>query len=489
MHESLRRYWPPEGQILLLIAALADLETARRAWQEWSARQELADATSPEVRLLAAAARRMPDLAPGVPLDPRLVGARRYIWTQTQLTLGTTRPLLTAMRAEGLRLILIKGAARLANDPMLAQERALQDIDALVHPEDWERALNLALREGWTHKYPNNDLAGLRRMHAVGLRSPRPGAGGEFDLHRYVLTECRNEGQDASLWRRAEPVRFLDLDVLRPCATDFALVTLAQSMLYSAAPTAAHWALDVDPLIRAQEIDWDLLLREAHARCIAPFVAAPLLMLQERIGCPVPHTVMRDLTRRLGKHCLVEFETRTTGYGPRRPEQFEARRIMGAARAMRVARDHPYAAEVGGLVLPRPVRRARLGPKEEIAIPVPSGAAPFERLRLYVAFEVHHARGHAYLTIRGSGLALKMVPIGRASKKRGGRVRRRTIVLCPACLFALRGVERVRLCTNDRLEIRNVAISWNRPVALDPLAKLAMAVRRWRDDATRPSAG
>ena len=72
MHESLRRYWPPEGQILLLKAALADLETARQAWRQWDARQELADATSPEVGLLAAIARRMPELAPGMPMDPRL---------------------------------------------------------------------------------------------------------------------------------------------------------------------------------------------------------------------------------------------------------------------------------------------------------------------------------------------------------------------------------------------------------------------------------
>ena len=73
MHESLRRYWPPEGQILLLIAALADLETARQAWRQWQARQELAAATSPEVRLLAAVARRIADLEPTTPLASLVV--------------------------------------------------------------------------------------------------------------------------------------------------------------------------------------------------------------------------------------------------------------------------------------------------------------------------------------------------------------------------------------------------------------------------------
>lgn len=489
MHESLRRYWPPEGQILLLNAALADRETARQAWQQWDAGQDLAAATWPEVCLLAAIAHRVGELAPGVAPDPRLVGARRYIWTQTQMTLGTARPLLAVLRAEGLRLMLIKGAARLSTDPTLAQDRALRDIDVLIHPEDWERAVSIAQREGWTAaRQKDASVASLRRRHAVGLRSPNPGARGEFDLHRHVLAECANEGQDLELWERALPVRFLDVDVLRPSPTDFALVTLGQSLLYGRA-TIPHWALDVDPLIRSGKIDWDLLLREARKRRIEPYIAAPLLMLRERIGSPVPPGVLRALTQKLGKHSLIEFETRATGYGPQHPAQFEARRIMASARAMRVARDQPYPGHAPARASRLAVRRARLRPDEEIAIPVPTGAAPFERLRLYLSFDVHHARGHAHLKVAGPGLSLKMIPVQRASKKRGGRMRRRTVLLCPACLFALRSVDHVRVQTNDRLEIRNVVASWGRPMPEAPLDRLAAAFRRWRQELTRPSAG
>jgi hypothetical protein len=491
MHESLRRYWPPEGQILLLIAALADLETARRAWRQWDARQELADAASPEVRLLAAVARRMPRLAPGVPLDPRLVGARRYIWTHTQMTLGTTRPLLAALHAEGLRLMLLKGAARLSTDPRLAQERALRDIDVLVHPGDWEQAVAVTLREGWSDPRRSRELASLRRAHALGLRSPQPGARGEFDLHRHVLWECRNRGQDLDLWDRGVPARFLDLDVLRPSVTDFSLVTLAQSILYSPGPSAAHWALDVDPEIRAGTIDWDLLLREARLRRIELYIAAPLLMLQERIGSPVPLEVMRGLTRRIGKHALTEFEMRATQYGPQRPEQFDARRIMFDARAMRAARARPSDAGVAGRAPPAAVRHARLGPKEEVEIPVPAGCAPFQRLRLYVAFDVHHARGHAYLEIGAPALPLKLIPIARASKKRGGRIRRRLVVQSIACAFELREIRSIRVSTNDRLEIRNLVLSWNKPLVASPFESLAVLLRplrQWRGELRRSSA-
>lgn len=489
MHEILRRYWPPEGQILLLKAALTDLEAARQAWHAWDARQELADATSPEVGLLAAIAHRIPELAPGVPMDPRLVGARRYIWTLTQTTLGAVRPLLAALHAEGSRLMLIKGAARLAADPTLAQERALRDIDVLIHPQDWERALHIARREGWTvPRRANANSADLRHAHAIGLRSPNAAARGECDLHRTALRECLNDGQDLDMWTRALAVRFLDVDVLRPSPTDFALITLAQSTLYTPAPITAHWALDVDPLIRAGEIDWDLLARETRKRCIEPYVAAPLLMLQERIGSPVPAGILSALTQRVGRQALVEFETRATGYGPRLPEQFEARRIMSSARAMRIARDHPYPIQSQSIVWPKAKRRARLKPNEEMTITVPTGGAPFARVRLHLSFDVHHARGHAYLTIEGPGLALKLVPVGRASKARGGRVPIRLMVQCPACLFVLRGVDQVRVRTNDRLEIRNVVANWGQRAARAPLVRLTGMLRRWRDGLRRPAA-
>jgi hypothetical protein len=480
MHESLRRFWPPEGQILLLTAALADMALARRAWRQWDIGQNFADLTWAEVCLLAAIGHRMGELAPGATPDPRLVGARRHIWTHNQLTLGTTRPLLAALGAAGLRLMLLKGAARISIDSVQAQYRAIRDIDVMIHPEDWERGLRLAGDEGWTGGKGGIRIESLRRSHALNLRSPVPGAHGEFDLHRYMLIECRNEGQDLDVWDRALPVRFLDVDVLRPAPTDFALVALGQSMLHGGA-NSGHWALDVDPLIRADDIDWDLLLREARTRRIEAYVAPPLLLLKERIGSPVPATILRDLTRRLSRVALTEFECRATAYGPRTPAEYRARRIMLSARAMHVARARSYSPEAGALAPEPPVRRAQLKAGERMKVPVPTGMPPFARLRLHLSFDVHHARGHAHLTIDGPDFALAMVPIERAGKARGGRVRRTVTVICPACLYALRCGGEVLVRTNDRLRIRNVIASWGTPVAPSPQSKMMFALQRWLD--------
>lgn len=478
MHEGLRRFWPPEGQILLLTAALADMDLARRAWRQWDVGQNLADVTWAEVCLLAAIGHRVGELAPGATPDPRLIGARRHIWTQNQLTMGTTRPLLAALGAAGLRLMLLKGAARISVDPVQAQYRAIRDIDVMLHPEDWERGVRVARDEGWTGQKRGIRIESLRRRHAFNLRSPVPGARGEFDLHRYMLVECRNEGQDLGVWERALPVRFLDVDVLRPAPTDFALVALGQSMLHGGANTG-HWALDVDPLVRADGIDWDLFLREVRTRRIESYVAPPLLLMKERIGSPVPDAILRDLTRRLSRVALTEFETRATAYGPRTPVEYRARRIMLSARAMQVARARPYTPETRGQAPTHAVRRAQLKAGEEMRVPVPTGAPPFARLRLHLSFDVHHARGHAYLTLEGPDFALMKVPIERASKARGGRVRRTVTVICPACLYALRCDGEVSVKTNDRLRIRNVIASWGTPVPLSPLSRMMFAPQRW----------
>lgn len=481
MHAMLRRYRPPEGQILLLTAALADPATARRAWLQWIGDRGLDQAPDPELRLLAAVARRMPELMPGTPPDPRLAGAQRYIWTRTHLTLGTTLPLLATLRAEGHRLMLIKGAAQIAADPALLKERALRDVDVLIHPDDWQRVLHVVRREGWSRGGWQGLDVSMPRAHATSVWVDRPNAVGSLDLHFFVLKQCRNIGQDRELWERAVPASLQGVDLLRVSTTDQALITLGQAMLFDGGRQPAHWALDVDPMVRSGRIDWGVLLREAHVRRVEMFVAAPLLLLQEIVQCPVPKEVLRDLTRPIGKAYLVEYEMRATGWGPRHPEQFDALRITATGRALRAARAHPATRGDPQRAALAVVRRARIGPNERMEIPVPFDAMPFERLRLEISFRIHRARGHARLTLESPGLGLMLVPIERAGRKAGGRVRRREVLRCPACLFAMRGIAVVQLKTNDRLEIRGVEMRWGPPLPASPLTRAVAALQRlWR---------
>ena len=64
-HRALRRYRPPETQILLLIAVLAEPAAAAAAWRRWTEMRDLDTTAWAEVRLLSALA---PRSAPATPL-------------------------------------------------------------------------------------------------------------------------------------------------------------------------------------------------------------------------------------------------------------------------------------------------------------------------------------------------------------------------------------------------------------------------------------
>lgn len=488
----LRRHWPPEGQIRLLTAALAEPETARRAWRQWRAENDLAAADHAEVRLLAAVAGRIGEIEPDVPLDPRLEGMRRYIWTLNQITLSTTKPLLAAMHADGVRLMLIKGAARLAADPRLAKERAVRDIDALTHPDDWKRAGEVALAAGWRRSRGRDDELQHLTAHAVGLSGPRRGAGSEFDLHRFAIRQNKFRGQDLGLWERARPAEFQGLDLPCPSPTDQAIITLSQATLYNHRPHAAHWALDVAAFLRSGEIDWSLFRHEVHLRRIEVFVAAPLLLLQERLQCPVPEHVLADLTRPVGNSYLVEFESRATSYGPTTPQAARAFRIVAAARAMRAARAWPIAATGASVRLESTFHQPWVARGTSLEIPVPSGLAPFARLRIEICFQAWHAGRRGHVKVTSQDLDLAFIPVARASRKAGGRRRYKTVLCFPACLFTMRDAAAIRITTDPKLRLRDLTVRFGDPKPAGALRRVAAGAGAWLGRwlrVRRPSAG
>ncbi len=479
VQELLRRHWPPEGQIRLLIAALADPDAARQAWRQWRAENDLAAADHADVRLLAAVAGRIREIEPDLPLDPRLEGMRRYIWAVNQITLAATRPLLATLQAAGIRQMLIKGAARLASDPGVAKERAVRDIDVLVHPDDWERTLEVVYDAGWRRDPKDNDRITRLKSHAVGLTGPNSRAGGEFDLHRFAIRQNQCIGQDLGFWERAQRASFHGIDLLCPSRTDQAIVTLSQAVLFNHLPHPAHWALDMHAFIRAGEIDWDLFLREAGFRRIELFVASPLLLLRERLQCPVPDAVLAELTRPLGRAYEVEFETRATRYNPSSEDAIGAFRVVAAARAMRMARARPVPAGNATAQAPAIVRIPSLGRDAKLQVPVPAERNPFARMRVEISFRAWHAGRHSRLRIMSQDLIVGMVPVAQASRKLGGRIRYTAVLRFPACLMSTRGVDTLLVRTDRKLAIRDLCIRFGPPQHESALARGAWAARSW----------
>ena len=216
IHPVLRRYWPPEDQIRLLKVALAEPEIAEPAWSEWIAHRNLDTASWTEARLLATASKRVREFDPTSPLLRRLEGIRRFMWANTQLNINSARPLLVTLCDAGVRLMLLKGAARLALDPQSSADRYFTDIDVLVHLDDWPKTLELAKSHGCRTLFGQPfSPKFFPYHHSMEIQAD---GGALIDLHHLALFMCRNAGDDDNLWRRARSATFRGLQAVRAVA-------------------------------------------------------------------------------------------------------------------------------------------------------------------------------------------------------------------------------------------------------------------------------
>jgi hypothetical protein len=440
----LRRHWPPESQIQLLQAVLAEPETARAAWRAWNASHSLDDAAWAEVRLLANMPARLAELEPESPLLPRIQGIRRFVWTYTQVRLAGARPLLTALAEAGIEMVALKGAARVLVAPGAPGARLLRDVDVLVRPGEWGRALLLADALGWrcVGDWPHSGRleadtpARIFPMHH-GLGMVMGEA--QVDLHHHALFMCRMPGDDDGLWRRATPARLHGAPVLAPSAADDLVQALVHGALYSAEPVA-DWAMDAAALIEGGKVDWDVFAKEARARRIEAFLAAGLMLLEERLGVPVPRGLTARLRRRVRGPFIKDFVAYATDTN-NQPAMIEPLRRAAVLRAG----SGPPAAAAAGHVVPGGEGLRFPSDGTPVTIPVPAVPPGGGRLRLLVDLSVGVVppRQKLVIEVAAPGIILRRWRTWLRGSWAGWRRRRLVEVALPSHFYTGRGIDRV----------------------------------------------
>lgn len=451
--------------MLLLKTAICDDVVASGAWQEWNRTTTLDTATSAEVRLLASAGAKVARLEPNSRTLAKLRGAKRYIYTRTQVTLAAVRPLLTALAERHIRMMLIKGAARIAEYPSAAAERTLRDVDILVHHEDLPAAISVIEASGWTARLSNiwEQNGGLAERfatsHAIGLAPPDPGRSGSLDLHHFVVPMCRNLGDDDRLWHRSRHVTFQGLEFRLPSTTDSAMISLTHAMLHSKGQKTADWALDVAVSIDAGKIDWSLLLNEVHERQIEAFVMAPLLVLANELQRTVPPRVLDSLAAAIDATRLAEFEYLATGYfsHAKSHRHVDAARQMAVSRAAAAARKNSAPRPIS-LPSPRAVPR-RLGRGEMALVDLPQVRRDVE-LVLEVSFRPGGHWGRSSLLVRCPGLILAMWRRDAPRSLFASIIRRRLVLHIPASLFAMRRITTLGIQAGARNKVSELSLRW-----------------------------
>ena len=258
---ELARYWPDRVTHLLLKAAFhPDVEVAQRAWQRWQHRCDFDKSFWSDLRVALKAFVRFRGSNTNSKLEPRLRGLHRYIWSAGQMRVDAARPLLQRLADEGVTLMPIKGSVLLARDPRAMSTRFIADLDLLVAPACWERAVDISLAEGWKNEWNLTRDAAVHRIrqthHALSLQR---GPHGAVDLHISSLLLNRQLGADEKLWLRVGRGSLCGIPVLLPHPSDQLAIVFGHCFLFRPSKSV-DWVDDALATIAAPGFDWGIFV-------------------------------------------------------------------------------------------------------------------------------------------------------------------------------------------------------------------------------------
>ncbi len=237
-------------------------------------------------RLLPYLARRLEAASWKGPEMPRLRGIHRRAWFDNKVRFDRTRPVLAALILEGIRPVLLKGAALVARVYPDAGSRPMEDIDILVRPSDAASAIQIIEKHGYV-ALGKLAFGPHEGASYAGMNFLRASDGAHLDLHWRPSYEERADAAE-EVWDEIKPVEWQGLQLWTLGPTDMLLHTLVHASRWNQT-SPVRWIVDADLLIRhdPQSIDWDRLLQSAQRRSVVAPVLACLREL-ERYSKSVP---------------------------------------------------------------------------------------------------------------------------------------------------------------------------------------------------------
>ncbi|HLF72414.1 MAG TPA: nucleotidyltransferase family protein, partial [Dehalococcoidia bacterium] len=294
MSQKRFRPLPSADEVLLLRAACLPKDEATQAWQQWCARHGVQSIAKTETDLMPAIFRNVGPDALGEDA-PILRGTYRMVWVRNQMNFRAAAEVLRALRDQGTRTLLLKGAALTAQVYKDEGVRPMSDVDVIVPLDRGEATLRLLYERGWGEWLPlTGDVRHVQHvLHSTGLQRAD---GASIDLHWHVLADCCDEGDDEDFWASAVEIEFQGEPTLALCPADNLLVVLVHGLHWTE-PRKLTWLQDAYRLIagEAGAIDWDRLVRQATKRRLALPVEAGLRSLRDDLGADVPPRVLDAL--------------------------------------------------------------------------------------------------------------------------------------------------------------------------------------------------
>ena len=316
------------------------------------------------------------------------MGLRRYIWSAGRMRIDAATPLLQDFVRRDVTFMPIKGSALLARDAQAMSDRFLGDIDVLIHLPDWEKAITIALEQGWSNPSDlERDIVVhhmRQRHHSLDITR---GAHGAVDLHQFSLLPNRQLGADVLLWNRAGTGTLNGVPVLLPHPSDQLAIIFGHCFLYSN-PRSYDWVADAVATISAPGFDWDLFTEVIIDRELAVPAATALTYLAEELQWAIPAAVIELIVARVREPFLREFAASYRTYLSSNAQEcraiYEAECIRSRHFLERASIPHETAQ-------PREHVDAtitEIRPNQKFVLPMPAGVEPTDRVQFRVRFDI-----------------------------------------------------------------------------------------------------
>ena len=217
---------------------------------------------------------------------------------------------IALLRAAGMRVALLKGAALATTLYRSFSARPMNDVDILVQPSQADDAKRLTLRNGWA---PDPDLPDDRvyatHHHLAPLVDTR-GSRSRLEIHRAVLPPGNPFAiSEAEWWSAMRPAAESDTGALVLDPTHHALhIAIHFAWSHTMRAGAWHAFRDLGTMERAGLLDWDRLIGVAVRARAASCCYWTLKLAQSMAGLDVPGRVLAALAPPIGQPLLLRAE-------------------------------------------------------------------------------------------------------------------------------------------------------------------------------------
>ena len=287
--------WPEGGRNQLVLAAICpDENRAYEAIKAWLRETDLDDATFAEHRLLAAITTRFDARLTHHPEYARLCGLQRLNWTRSRMAIATSKPVLQEMVDAGLKVILLKGAARVALDISEQKSRTSYDLDLLLKPGDFEQAFEILARHDWASSRGESVLGLRARLSSVRARNFKKGHFGDIDLHRFAYhTSSSDPHWEAELFADLCEVEFYELKAYVPGPEE----RLAMAISHGGWDGQSHsdWLVDIAHILATEPVDFTKFESIVRGRGLQGAGSIALSYLSREVGLNIPDSTLHRI--------------------------------------------------------------------------------------------------------------------------------------------------------------------------------------------------